>query len=62
MYSENEAAAGFRSVNAFLLPNAAFSPQMHIQCQHAILPVVDDLPHFKGFPAAFGGSDEQMDW
>lgn len=54
--------AGLRSVNAFLLPEGEFNPQIHIQCQHAILPVVDDLPHYKGFPASFGGSDELVDW
>jgi hypothetical protein len=33
-----------------------------MQCQHALLPVKDALPHFKGFPAAMGGSDERMPW
>ena len=56
------AGPGLRSVNAFLLPPGAFQPQMHVQCQHALMPVVDDLPHFKGFPAAFGGADERMAW
>lgn len=54
--------ANFRGVNRTLLPKDSFKPSCHIQCQHATLPVVDDLPHFKGFPAAFGGSDETMDW
>lgn len=56
------ASVGLRSVNAFLLPSGAFQPQMHIQCQHAVLPVVDELPHFKAFPPAFGGSDERVIW
>ena len=56
------ASAGLRSVNAFLLPQGEFHPQMHIQCQHAILPVVDDLPHYKGFPPQAGGSDEIVEW
>lgn len=51
-----------RSVPASLLPAGSFKPAWHIQCQHALLPVRDDLPHFKGFPAAFGGSDETVDW
>lgn len=55
-------ALGLRSVNAFLLPSHAFQPQMHVQCQHAILPVVDALPHFKDFPAQAGGSGERVDW
>jgi hypothetical protein len=53
---------GLRSVNGFLLPPSKFQPQMHVQCQHAVLPVVDSLPHYKGFPPAFGGTDELVNW
>jgi hypothetical protein len=53
---------GVRGVNAHLLPKGMFKPSFHIQCQHAMRPVKDDLPHYKGFPAAFGGSDETVDW
>ena len=53
---------GARSVNAFLLPPGVFQPQMHIQCQHAVLPVVDDLPHYQDWPPAYGGSGETVDW
>jgi hypothetical protein len=56
------ASVGMRSVNAQLLPKGAFDPQFHVQCQHAVLPVVDDLPHYKGFPASFGGAEEFVDW
>ncbi len=56
------ASVGVRSVNAFLLPKEAFKPQFHVQCQHAILPIVDDLPHYKGFPPSFGGTDEFIGW
>jgi hypothetical protein len=35
---------------------------MHVQCQYAVLPVVDDLPHFKWFPPVAGGSNERVDW
>ena len=56
------AGAGLRSVNAFLLPKGEFNPQLHVQCQHAVLPVVDDLPHYKGFPANFGGAEEFVTW
>lgn len=61
MYSE-PAGAPFVGVKANLLPDGVFKPSSHIMCQYAVRPVVDDLPHFKGFPAAFGGSDEMMDW
>ncbi|MFT3762549.1 MAG: GFA family protein [Pseudoxanthomonas sp.] len=56
------AGVGMRSVNAFLLPSGAFKPQFHVQCQHAVLPVVDELPHYRGFPAAFGGAEELVGW
>jgi hypothetical protein len=51
-----------RGVNAELLPEGMFSPEFHIQCRYAKAPVVDDLPHFKGTPARFNGSDELMKW
>jgi hypothetical protein len=53
---------GLRSVNAFLLPKEAFNPQLHVNCQDAILPVVDKLPHYKAFPAAYGGAEEFVTW
>jgi hypothetical protein len=53
---------GVRSIPASLLPPGLFQPTFHMQCQHAVLPVRDSLPHYKGFPAKFGGSDEQMPW
>jgi hypothetical protein len=37
-------------------------PKFHIYCQFAILPVRDGLPHFKTVPAAFGGSEEKVEW
>jgi hypothetical protein len=56
------AGVGMRSVSGYLLPKGAFKPQFHVQCAHAVLPVVDDLPHYRGFPAAFGGADELVAW
>lgn len=53
---------GIRGVTAFLLPKERFRPQFHVYCQYAVLPVKDDLPHFKTVPAAFGGSEEKVDW
>ena len=41
---------GMRSVNAYLLPAGVFRPQFHVQCQHAVLPVVDDLPALQRLP------------
>ena len=56
------AVANARRVSGSLLPKEEFKPQFHVQCQHAVLPVVDGLPHYKGFPAAFGGADELVAW
>lgn len=55
-------AFGLRSLNGFLLPAELFKPQSHVQCEAAVMPVRDGLPHFKRFPAAMGGSDELVDW
>lgn len=51
-----------RGVKANLLPPGTFKPEFHINCRFAVLPVRDDLPHYKAFPARFGGSDETVDW
>jgi hypothetical protein len=56
------AKEGLRSVNAYLLPKGEFAPQFHVQCQYAVLPVVDNLPHYKAFPPAFGGDEEYVEW
>ena len=53
---------GLRGVSGSLLPAGMFSPAFHIQCKHAVLPVKDDLPHFKGLPVSFGGTDETVGW
>jgi hypothetical protein len=53
---------GIRGVIATLLPAGHFKPTLHIYCQHARLPVKDDLPHYKTVPASFGGSDDVTDW
>ena len=51
-----------RGVSAFLLPTEAFRPQFHVNCRFAVLPVRDGLTPYAGMPAAFGGSDETVDW
>ncbi|MDP9148312.1 MAG: GFA family protein [Myxococcota bacterium] len=53
---------GLRGVNGYLLPPSQFQPTFHMQCQFAVCPVKDDLPHFKSRPARFGGSDEIVGW
>ncbi|MBC7941559.1 MAG: GFA family protein [Chitinophagaceae bacterium] len=49
-------------VKANLLPAAVFKPTFHENCRYAVVPVVDDLPHYKGYPAAFGGTDDPVGW
>lgn len=61
LFSEID-SVGMRSVNAYRLPKGVFRPQFHVQCQHAVLPMVDGLPHYKDFPAEFGGSGELVSW
>lgn len=53
---------GLRGVNGYLLPPGEFEPTFHMQCQFAVRPVMDDLPHYKSRPARFGGTDEVVDW
>ncbi|WP_424124259.1 hypothetical protein [Roseiarcus sp.] len=55
-------ALRLRGVNGYLLPPGRFEPQFHMNCQFAVRPVADSLPHFKSRPARFGGSDETVDW
>jgi hypothetical protein len=53
---------GVRGVSGFLLPADMFKPTFHSQCRYAVAQVNDDLPHFKGLPASFGGTDEGVGW
>lgn len=53
---------GMRGLSGNLLPEGAFKPEFHNHCQYARLPVMDKLPHFKGVPAVFGGTDEVVGW
>jgi hypothetical protein len=40
-------ARGLRGVNGYLLPSGGFNPSFHMQCQFAVRPVVDGLPHYR---------------
>ena len=53
---------GMRGVSGFLLPAEGRKPMFHVHCKYAVLPVVDELPHYSGLPASFGGSDERVGW
>jgi hypothetical protein len=56
------AGMGVRGVIAYLLPQGSFKPAFHVQCQHALLPIKDELPHFKGYPEALGGTNDLVEW
>ncbi len=51
-----------RGVSGTLLPPGTFRASFHMQCKFAVTPVRDGLPHYKGRPPPFGGTDEMMDW
>ena len=55
-------ALGIRGVNGTLLPPGKFNASFHMHCQFAVRPVRDPLPHYRGRPARFGGSDDVVDW
>jgi len=55
-------AQGICVVKSELLPAAMHKPEFHMQCRYARLPVKDGLPHYRGIPVRFGGSDELVDW
>jgi hypothetical protein len=49
-------------VKADRLPPGSFAPAFHIHCASALLPVVDNLPHYADLPADWGGSGERVNW
>jgi hypothetical protein len=51
-----------RNVNGYLLPKGELKPQCYVHCKYTVVPVVDDLPQYKGLPALFGGSDNLVSW
>lgn len=56
----NHPGLGVVDVFSATLPTLAFAPGLHINYAETVLPLKDGLPKFKDFPAAFGGSDEQI--
>jgi hypothetical protein len=56
------AALKLRGLNGYLLPKESFNPAFHMQCQYAVHPVSDGLPHFRSRAPQFAGSDERVDW
>lgn len=61
LYGEQDGSP-FRGVNAALFPEGEFKATAHFYCRYAVAPVVDGLPHYRDFPAEYGGSGELIDW
>jgi hypothetical protein len=56
----NHPPLGLVDVFAATIPTLKFSPGVHVNYAETVLPLRDGLPKFKDFPAAFGGSGEQL--
>jgi hypothetical protein len=56
----NHPPLGLVDVFAATLPTLKYSPGVHVNYAETVLPMRDNLPKFKDFPAEFGGSGEQI--
>jgi hypothetical protein len=56
----NHPTLGLVDVFAATIPTLPFAPGVHINYAETVLPMRDGLPKLKDFPAAFGGSGEQI--
>ena len=56
----NHPTFGVVDVFAATLPTLQFAPGLHVNYAETVLPMRDGLTKFRDFPAAFGGSDEQI--
>jgi hypothetical protein len=51
-----------KQCGTYLFAEVPGHPEFHSQCGYAAAPVRDELPHYKGTPVRFGGSDQLMEW
>ena len=56
----NHPPLGLVDVFAATLPTIKYCPGVHVNYAETVLPMRDNLPKFKDFPAEFGGSGEQI--
>ena len=56
----NHPPLGLVDVYAATIPTLEFKPGVHVNYAQTVLPMRDGLPKMKDFPAAFGGSGEQL--
>jgi hypothetical protein len=50
------------SLNAYLFGRLSFAPEAHLHCADAVMPVVDNLPHYIDLPEEFGGTGRTAAW
>lgn len=51
---------GLIDIPAAVVSSLAFAPGVHVNYAETVLPMQDDLPKFRDFPAEIGGTGEQM--
>ena len=56
----NHPPLGLVDVFTATLPTLKFKPGVHVNYADTVLPMKDDLPKLKDFPAELGGSGEQI--
>ena len=56
----NHPPLGLVDVYAAMLPTLKFAPALHVNYAETVLQIRDGLPKLKDFPAAFGGSGEEI--
>jgi hypothetical protein len=56
----NHPPLGLVDVFAATIPSLVFTPTIHVNYAETVLPMRDELPKLKDFPAEFGGSGEAI--
>ncbi|WP_342363603.1 GFA family protein [Terrarubrum flagellatum] len=56
----NHPPLGLIDVFTATIPTLEFKPSVHVNYAETVLPMRDGLPKLKDFPAAFGGSGEEV--
>lgn len=56
----NHPGLGLVDVFTATIPSLQFVPGVHVNYSETVLPMRDGVPKLRDFPAAFGGSGEQV--
>ena len=54
----SEADPPHAGISPLLLDGFKFEPTMHVFCEHAVIEINDNLPHYKDIPTELGGTGE----